>query len=81
MSLTASGAARGEPHTAVAGRPRRALANREVEPLCQYPRLHSEADIDKIAASIGKLGRDEPGPGRLSAPPRGMARIKLAGTV
>jgi hypothetical protein len=56
-------------------------------PYANNPRLHSEADLDKIAASILKMGVDEPGPGRRErradrrprARPLSRARIEEGG--
>ena len=43
--------------TSMAGRPGRALADRAVDTLrATMPRVHSEADLDKIAAAIRKWG-------------------------
>jgi hypothetical protein len=44
----------------VAGRTDRALADRTVDPYAHNSRLHSEADLDRIAASIGKWGWTNP---------------------
>ena len=49
-----------EPRTAVARRPGRALADRAVDTYANNPRLHSEADLEKIAASILKWGWTNP---------------------
>ena len=54
------GARRAHPRETVAGRPGRALADRTADTLCDNPRLHSEADLDKIAASILKWGWTNP---------------------
>ena len=40
----------------VAGRPAGTLADRAADPYADNPRLHTEADLDKIAASILKWG-------------------------
>jgi hypothetical protein len=40
----------GAPDTAMAARPGRAVADRTVDALCNNPRLHSAADVERIAA-------------------------------
>src|SRR5580704_14720798 len=42
--------------TSMAGRPGRALADRAVDTYANNARVHSEADLDKLAASIRKWG-------------------------
>jgi len=46
----------GAPDTAMAARPGRAVADRTVDALCNNPRLHSAADVERIAASLITVG-------------------------